>query len=228
MKKNYFIAGTYLVVYTLYIALTFILNIVKGTNFWIGLGFITVAFIFSTITAINFKNKDSKVFPRSVSLLGLTIAYIITTIYLNYKYAVSIKLGNKIIDLYSTYQFIIYEIVCFLVFIVIYTIIIVNKKHIEIVSNDVSINRDLKDSLLKEIKVMMNKIKVFDETKQLTKKLEKLAEDIRFSTINSQTELEISKLLEKLNNELENIIEIEADDYTSVDDIISKIESKLV
>lgn len=233
MKKNSVIIAIYSVVYFAYILFMHLIDSVKGSNYWIGFAFMTLAFILTVLFAIFANDRKSFIFPMDISIIVISNLYLIATIAINTKYGGAIKVGKEINNLVLTRQFLIYEFACLLGFVVLFTVIGLNKKHT--LNSNAKIRKEINDrrDLIAEISVLVEKVNAFGNHKDLIKKLEKLVDDIRFCNTDSDLDdgvlnAKIYGNIEKLEKEINNIIEIDTTDYSSIDDILFNIKEQLI
>lgn len=232
MKKHVLII-IYSLILIFYPVYLFLFNVTMGTNMWIGMIFVAIAYGFSLFTSIMSESRKLTAFPTNVSLIVLSSLYLIGTMIINNKYGTAIIVGRKIYDIYTVRSFLIYEFTALLIFYVVYMIVYINKKHTIKINSERNKNIINVKELLLDTNVVIEKSKKLIDSEDLKKKLENLYEDIRFSNINSENSeeemyLEIKKLLNRLDNEITNAIEIETSDYSSIDDLIGKIKTILV
>ena len=233
MKKNSIIITIYSLAYIIYILFTYLIKSVKGSNYWIGFAFTTLAFILIIIFGVLANDRRSFASPMDISIMILSNIYLISTIIINIKCGQAVKIGEEIENLESTDQFLIYEFVCLLIFAVLFFALGLNKKHTIKVNSKISKELNDRHDLIAKLEILIEKVTIYGNHKRLAKKLESLADDIRFCNIDSNLEDRdlndiIDANIKKLENEINNIIEIDTTDYSSIEDIIFSIKEQLI
>lgn len=217
----------------LYPVYLFLNDVVFGVNMWIGFAFTVVGYLFILATIVKFDSKKHVAYPRNISLIVLTCLYYVITICLNTKFGYAVKIADEKWDFFPTKQFILYEIIAFVIFIVLYLIIISNKKHTTKTNSVINNNINNISAILAEVEIIKEKANNMYDSKLLVKKLNGLYDDIKFSNIKSdeihkEYYEELIKLVNRLKSEVNNALEIETCDYTSIDDLIGKVRELLI
>lgn len=229
MRKKIVVPIVYFIVIATYVAISLLSIVPKTTNNWIGFGFAIFAMLLSMIIVLESDDTKSSSFPLSISVCVFSIIYTGVTV------ACDLLFGGKDVNgelLVKTRTFIVYEVICLAIFLVICIVLFGIKSHVK-ESNDKTNNEISKlNNVLNRVNLASNKASQLNNSKELMKNFELLVEEIKFSnfSIDSETEktdFEIGSLLDRLDTDIENILVINSEDYTSVIDTILAIKAKI-
>ncbi|MDO5440801.1 MAG: hypothetical protein Q4F12_04620 [Erysipelotrichaceae bacterium] len=229
MKKKIVVPIIYFIVMATYVAVSLLSSVVKTTNNWIGFGFTLFSMLLSMIVLLESENKTSSSFPISISIGLFSIIYVGATIVCDLLFGGLNQNGELLV---TTKNFIIYEIICLALYAIILILLYAVSSHTKESNDKTNYEINKISNIISRVNLAKNKASYFKNSTELMKKFDLLLEDIKFSNFstNSETEksdFEINMLLDRLDADLENIINISSDDYSSVMDTISAIGRKV-
>ena len=229
MKKKFIVPIIYFVIIATYIAVYLLSIVPKCTNNWIGFGFTLFSMILSMIIVMETDGPDSSSFPISISIAIFSFIYIVVSVLCNCLFGGINDLGLQITE---TRTFIIYEIICLALFVIILIILFTVRSHTKDTYDKTNYELDKISFVLNRIVLAKNKASELNNSDELLKKFDRIIEDIKSSNFsltydNGKNDYEIGSLIDRLDADLENIININSEDYTSIADTLSAIRSKI-
>ena len=229
MKKKIIVPIIYFIVIAAYVTVSLLSTAPKTINNWIGFGCTIFSMLLSMFVFIESESVESSSFPMSISICVFSLIYVLSTIICDYLFGGLNQNRNLIVP---TRQFIIYEVICFAAFLIILIILLLVKSNVKEKNDKTNFEINKISNILNRVSLAMNKAKSFNNSSELIKNFELLIEDIKFSnfSVDSETDkndFEINMLLDRLDADLENIININSEDYSSIIDTILAIRSKI-
>lgn len=233
MRKSIITACLSLLFLVFYLIIVALLKIIVGTNFWIGYCFTILSIIALNLIVYFSDSRKMVSFPQSISMVTISVIYVITVFIINIKFGKAVIIDKKIVDLVKTNMFVLYQLIAFVLFIVLTIIIMANRNHLA--EDNIKLEDELyeRKKIIVELEALVIDTKKLEDSKEIKKNLENLIEKIKYSNIDNDSDVSdinenINKKVDRLKREIKNTIDINSIDYTPINDIINEVEELLV
>lgn len=223
MKKHGVILSVYTIIAALYIALSLILTAEKNEIFWTGFCMVILSMLFSAAVTVLSDRKNASSFPINISIVTFSIIYIAAVIVLNIFGGALFSTAINI--------FVSLHLFCLALYAVTIVLLFAVKNRIAKQSTAVNSKAFENQVLIYEfekIKIKLTDLNCSSKTKAISL-LDGLLDDLRFSAFGTNADVSdlderLHNMAESLSSEIDNLIEIDSDDISTIEARVSDIK----
>lgn len=223
MKKRMTILLIYFILIVVMPFLMFLLTETRTENFWIALSFLVLSILLSGLITVFSPVKKSSAFPVEISIAVFSYLYVLIVLIINILFDRVFSLEYR--------AFLSIHIVCFGLFLIIELLMLVARSSICRQSNCLQPRFSTQQWLLFEAESVKLKLDGLPNgiKAESIKQMDAVCEKLRFSDFPSETdtadvENKIRSKLLSLSCEIDNLIEIQADDAESVNTAMNELK----